>query len=117
MPRGRTNSTKIAFLTQTSVSDGQGGVTETWATGAVVWAEIEYPTGYRFDVERQESGRMASMPVVTFIVEDSPQTRGIATGQLLKDLDRGVAYTINAIVPGDSVGRKLRFTTTQAGAI
>jgi len=47
---------RVAIQSVTQTTDGQGGVTEAWATASTVWCEISPINGY----ERIEAMKMAS---------------------------------------------------------
>jgi SPP1 family predicted phage head-tail adaptor len=47
---------RVTIQNSTTLSDGQGGFTETWVDGAVVWASLEPAKGYeRFQAMQMQT--------------------------------------------------------------
>ena len=100
---------RATFQRFTSVSDGAGGVTETWSDFATVWAQFS-PERAR---EKIQQGRIADNQAGALRVRSSTQTRQIdATYRVSLD---GVTYNVRSVINPDQHNDMLEFAIETDG--
>lgn len=113
MGRGARRRHRIRFEKQTKVSDGGGGYTNAWSELVTMDAGIERVESFRFDVERVQSGGVASLPTLRLYVDSTVLTRQITSAMRAVDTRDGKTFAINFIQDLTGKGRELAITCTE----
>ncbi|MGX9392564.1 phage head closure protein [Nitrobacteraceae bacterium UC4446_H13] len=100
---------RATFQRFTSVSDGAGGVTETWSDFVAVWAQFS-PERAR---EKIQQGRIADNQAGALRVRSSSTTRQI--GPTYRVVLDGVTYNIRSVVNPDQRNDMLEFAIETDG--
>jgi len=111
--RGRNRRHTIRFEKPIDVKDAGGGINKAWTDLVTISAGIERVQSFRFDVERVQSGGVASLPTLRISVDSTELTRQIDNTMRAVDIRNGDIFAINFVQDLTGRGREIAITCTE----